>query len=95
MGLREGAGALYFKDDKEKDAAPPPAWHEATSNGVPITGAPIEPNSGSGVSQPGAALAKRQPSLSGTAKDPLLSNRKLAFITATPPPNIHVEMLMD
>lgn len=100
-GLREGQANIYFKDDKEKerDAATAALTSSGTESALYTgVGAP-EPNSGSGIAgQPGglaAPVVKRQPSLSGQAKDPLLSNRKLAFITAAPPPNIHVEMLME
>ncbi len=99
-GLREGQANIYFKDDKEKerDAATAALTSSGTESALYTGGAP-ESNSGSGIAgQPGglgAPVVKRQPSLSGQAKDPLLSNRKLAFITAAPPPNIHVEMLME
>jgi hypothetical protein len=93
-GLREGQANIYFKDDKEKERDAATAALAAAPESALYSGT-VEPNSGSGiVGQPGQ-LVKRQPSLSGQAKEPLVTNRKLVFITAAPPPNIHVEMLME
>jgi len=81
MGVRDGQGYIFFPDDS--------ASLTDSSSSIPVVSGTGSGDSGSGIA------VKRQPSLSGTAKDPLLCNRKLSFLSATPPPNIHIEMLVD